>query len=138
AEGSLSRSSRAGDFGPTGPSDTLWTIAQQMRPDNSVSMQQVMLAIQEQNPDAFIGGNINRRKRGQVLRAPTLDRIRSRSQAEAARVVARQNQEFQAPRTVDATRTAETAAPASQPQSAVGDELRLIAADDSESRTAEQ
>ena len=138
AEGSLSRSSRAGDFGPTGPSDTLWTIAQQMRPDNSVSMQQVMLAIQDQNPDAFIGGNINRLKRGQVLRAPTLDQIRNRSQAEATRVVARQNQEFQTPRTVDATRTAETAAPASQPQSAVGDELRLIAADDSESRTAEQ
>src|SRR5690606_13480292 len=87
---------------------------------------------------AFIGGNINRLKRGQVLRAPTLDQIRNRSQAEATRVVARQNQEFQTPRTVDATRTAETAAPASQPQSAVGDELRLIAADDSESRTAEQ
>src|SRR5690554_7018370 len=47
-------------FGPTGPSDTLWSIAQRMRPDSSVSMQQMMLAIQDLNPDAFIDGNINK------------------------------------------------------------------------------
>ena len=106
----MSRGYQADTFGPTGPSDTLWTIAQQVRPDGSVSMQQVMLAIQDQNPNAFIGGNINRLKRGEVLRIPSLDQIRSRSRAEANRVVAQQNQEFQSPRTVDATDTAQAAA----------------------------
>ena len=45
---------RARTLGPTGPSDTLWNIAESVRPDSSVSMQQVMLALQDLNPDAFI------------------------------------------------------------------------------------
>ncbi len=137
AEGSLSRGYQADTFGPTGPSDTLWTIAQQVRPDGSVSMQQVMLAIQDQNPNAFIGGNINRLKRGEVLRIPSLDQIQSRSRAEANRVVAQQNQEFQSPRTVDATDTAQAAAGQGATQAAAGDELRLLVADESESRSTE-
>ena len=137
AEGSLSRGYQADTFGPTGPSDTLWTIAQQLRPDGSVSMQQVMLAIQDQNPNAFIGGNINRLKRGEVLRIPSLDQIQSRSRAEANRVVAQQNQEFQSPRTVDATDTAQAAAGQGATQAAAGDELRLLVADESESRSTE-
>src|SRR5690554_3441773 len=116
-------------FGPTGPSDTLWSIAQRMRPDSSVSMQQMMLAIQDLNPDAFIDGNINKLKRGQVLRAPTLDQIQSRTKAEANRVVARQNEEFQSPRPVDATRTAQAeTAPAQTAENAGTDELKLLVA----------
>ena len=42
-----------------------------------------MLAIQDLNPDAFIGGNINRMKSGQVLRLPDAEQISRRSQAEA-------------------------------------------------------
>ncbi|WP_323750860.1 FimV/HubP family polar landmark protein [Marinobacter sp.] len=127
-------------FGPTGPSDTLWTIAQRMRPNNSVSMQQVMLAIQDKNPNAFIGDNINRLKRGQVLRAPTLAEIEQRSKAEASRVVARQNQALKTPRPVDATQSSEKAAqPIAKPQEAeAGAELRLIAADETEARSEEQ
>lgn len=129
AESSLARGYQADTFGPTGPSDTLWTIAQRVRPDSSVSMQQVMLALQDQNPNAFMGGNINRLKRGEVLRVPTMEQIRSRSQAEANRVVAQQNEAFQS-RTVDATRTAEAeSAPAHTQAGAAGDELRLLVAD---------
>jgi len=127
---------RSDTFGPTGPSDTLWTIASAVRPDNSLSMQQVMLALQDLNPDAFIGSNINRLKRGQVLRVPTANQIRRRSPAEAIQIVAQQNQEFQKPkRTVDAT-------PAQQPEgggagevAASGDELKLLVADDKGGRS---
>ena len=42
--------------------DTLWEIAINTRPNRQVSPQQMMLAIQDSNPGAFIGGNINRRK----------------------------------------------------------------------------
>lgn len=134
AEGSLARGYQGDTFGPTGASDTLWTIAQKVRPSTSVSMQQVMLAIQDQNPDAFIDGNINRLKRGEVLRIPSLDDIRSRSRAEANRVVAQQNQDFQSPRPVDATKSTETASAQAAGQTASGDELRLLVADESESR----
>ncbi|GAA0839575.1 hypothetical protein GCM10009113_03210 [Marinobacter szutsaonensis] len=136
AESSLGRGYSADTFGPTGASDTLWTIAQRVRPDNSVSMQQVMLAIQDLNPDAFIGGNINRLKRGEVLRVPTKDQIQSRTRAEATRIVSQQNQEFQSPqRTVDATPTPQQAQPTEQAAAGAGDaELKLLVSEDSDSR----
>ena len=71
------------DYYVVQPGDTLWEIAQRVRPDNSVSMNQVMLALQDLNPDAFINGNINRLKRGEVLRVPDIDDIRARTQAQA-------------------------------------------------------
>ncbi|NCE87627.1 FimV/HubP family polar landmark protein [Pseudomonas sp. Q1] len=55
--------------------DTLWEIAEKSR--NGASVQQTMLAIQALNPDAFIDGNINRLKTGQVLRLP--DRVQATS-----------------------------------------------------------
>ncbi|WP_298447274.1 FimV/HubP family polar landmark protein [uncultured Marinobacter sp.] len=126
----------SGTFGPTGPADTLWTIAATVRPDNSLSMQQVMLALQDLNPDAFIGNNINRLKRGQVLRVPTADQIRNRSRAEATRAVAQQNQEFQQPkRTVDATVAQQSAAGVAGASQAGGDELKLLVADDEGNRS---
>ncbi|MBD3641596.1 MAG: hypothetical protein HUJ18_11435 [Marinobacter sp.] len=136
AESSLGRGYSADTFGPTGPSDTLWTIASRVRPDNSVSMQQVMLAIQDLNPDAFIGGNINRLKRGEVLRVPTRDQIQSRTRAEATRIVSQQNQEFQSPqRTVDATPAPQQAQPTEQAAAAGGEaELKLLVAEESDSR----
>jgi pilus assembly protein FimV len=140
AERSLSRSSGSSSrtMGPTGPSDTLWSIAQRMRPDSSVSMQQVMLAIQEENPNAFMGGNINRLKRGEILRVPSVEQMRSRSRAEANRVVARQNQEFQSPEPVDATATAAQPDATQPAEEASGDsELKLLVADEEATESRE-
>lgn len=138
AEQSLSSGYRANTFGPTGPSDTLWTIASQVRPDDSVSMQQVMLAIQDLNPDAFMGDNINRLKRGEVLRIPSMDQIQSRSRAEATRLVAQQNQAFQSPqRTVDATSEQSAGSAAQAASGTGGDELKLIVADDGDQQASE-
>ncbi|MFZ3183548.1 MAG: FimV/HubP family polar landmark protein [Pseudomonas sp.] len=64
----------------TTSSDTLWEIARRV-PGGSAH--QTMLAIQDLNPDAFIGGNINRLKSGQVLRLPDQQQINSRSPSEA-------------------------------------------------------
>ena len=120
-------------FGPTGASDNLWSIASRIRPNNSVSMQQVMLAVQDLNPDAFIDGNINRLKRGQVLRVPSLDQIQSRTRAQAIQIVARQNQEFRSPEpesTIDATADTAEATPApAATQDTGGGELKLLVAD---------
>ena len=59
----------------TTANDTLWEIAQRARAGGSVH--QTMLAIQDLNPDAFIGGNINRLKSGQVLRLPNEQQVQS-------------------------------------------------------------
>ncbi|WP_285418571.1 FimV/HubP family polar landmark protein [Pseudomonas sp. efr-133-TYG-5] len=74
----------------TTPRDTLWEIAAKARTGGSV--QQTMLAIQALNPDAFIGGNINRLKTGQVLRLPDEVQSTSLPQAKAIAEVAAQNE----------------------------------------------
>ncbi len=110
--------------------DTLWEVAQQVRAGGSVH--QAMLAIQDLNPEAFLGGNINRMKSGQVLRLPSDEQIRSRSQSAALAQVAAQNAAWREGRgaapgaqQLDATRRSEAAvAPA---QSEGGDNLRLVA-----------
>lgn len=78
----------------TSDTDTLLDIAQQVRPDASVTLQQTMLAIQALNPDAFIEDNINRMRSGQVLRVPNREEIEATDAATAATEVIRQNQEF--------------------------------------------
>ncbi len=59
-----------GDYGPVQEKETLWAIASQMRPNDSISVQQMMLALYRTNPEAFINNNINGLRRGQVLRMP--------------------------------------------------------------------
>ena len=74
--------------------DTLWSIAQSGRPA-AASVQQTMLDIQRMNPEAFIGGNINRLKAGYVLRLPTEEDITPRSFEQAVAEVARQSERWQ-------------------------------------------
>jgi len=71
--------------------DTLWEIAEGVRPDSSVSIHQTMLALQRENPEAFIGSNINLLRAGQILRIPEREEISSMTQREALREVASQN-----------------------------------------------
>jgi len=74
--------------------DTLWGLALKMRPSKSVSVQQTMLAIQQRNPEAFIGDNINMLRKDKVLRAPTLSEIQRTSFQEAVSAVKRQTQNW--------------------------------------------
>lgn len=63
--------------------DKLWNIAKSMRPDESVTLYQVMMALLQSNPDAFVDGNVHRLKVGKVLRIddPSLLTAMSRQQA---------------------------------------------------------
>ncbi len=63
--------------------DTLWSMANRMRPDNSVSVEQMMLALVRENPEAFIKENINGVKRGYILRMPDRASITSLGRQEA-------------------------------------------------------
>ena len=116
-------------FGPTGATDTLWGIALAVRPNDTVTPQQVMLAIQDLNQDAFIDGNINRLKRGQVLRIPTEEQIRARTRQQALTEVSAQNAALARPttRVVDTAPPRPAVQPPAQPE--VDAELRLVAGD---------
>ena len=102
-----SRSSNGPDQYRVKRDDTLWEIAQSVRPGSDVSVQQTMLAIQRKNPQAFINGNINRLKRGEVLRIPDRGDIERLTVRDAISDVARQNKEWRGESRVaqiDATR----------------------------------
>ena len=75
-------------------SDTLWGIALETRPAGS-SVHQTMLAIQDLNPNAFIGNNINTLKAGQTLTLPSAEQAAVRSRAEAIAEVSNQTAAWQ-------------------------------------------
>jgi len=119
-----------GTYGATNSKDTLWDIATKARPDRSVSHQQVMLAIQDLNPNAFIGDNINRLKAGQVLRLPTLDQIKKRSQGSAIEQVIAQNQAMKPKKSKTLVSAAKNVPSANKSAAtASGNELKLVVAD---------
>jgi pilus assembly protein FimV len=81
-----------GTYGPVKASDNLWNIAVATLPDDSVSVQQAMIAIQKANPGAFINDNINLLRKGQVLRIPGRDEMVVLSARDAIAQVSYQNQ----------------------------------------------
>ncbi len=69
--------------------DSLGKIARQAKPEG-VSLEQMLMAIQRNNPDAFVGGNINRLKSGVILNLPGKDEAATLAQPDARRMVAAQ------------------------------------------------
>ena len=80
------------ELGPMIATDTLWSIATAARPDESVTVQQMMLALLRANPEAFSDANINMLRRGAILRLPELAELGTESVSEAFAEVKRQNQ----------------------------------------------
>ncbi|KAF6687551.1 FimV family protein [Pseudomonas sp. EKM23D] len=88
----------------TTPRDTLWEIAEKHR--NGASVQQTMLAIQALNPSAFVDGNINRLKTGQVLRLPDTVQSTALPQPQAIAEVRAQNEAWRQGRRTAANQAA--------------------------------
>ena len=70
--------------------DTLWSIAERFAQNSGVSVNQMMLAIQEANPNGFTQDNINNLKAGVILRIPAAEAARRISRQEALAEVRRQ------------------------------------------------
>ena len=119
----------------TSRADTLWDIALKSRPQGA-SVQQTMLAIQDINPTAFSGSNINNLRANHTLTLPTAEQAATRSHAEAVAQVASQTAAWRnrvpatepTARQLDA-RERDAAGPAPS-QSRNGDSLRLVSGTD--------
>jgi pilus assembly protein FimV len=112
--------------------DTLWQVAQQLRPDADVSIEQTMLGLLRTNPDAFYNNNINELKAGYILRVPDREELTRISRTEAAREARRQYAEWREARNLVAPTEAPAQAAAPQAQGAVESSLQLVAPDLSE------
>lgn len=75
--------------------DTLWSLAKRYRPDDSVSIQRMMLAMLSANPDAFNMPNINALRAGTVLRIPDVSQFGSADRQVVLAEVTRQNEAWQ-------------------------------------------
>jgi FimV-like protein len=83
-------------FGPITPEHTLWRIASDNLPDESISIYQYMLALVESNPHAFIAGNANLMRSGVLLELPSATSARAVSADEARQRLRQQNEWFSA------------------------------------------
>lgn len=81
------------EYGKIKRGENLWKIANQLR-DGDVSVEQMMLALYRDNPQAFYGNNISMLKEGAVLRLDSQDKARSISNKKALADVARQNADW--------------------------------------------
>ena len=89
------RAAGGNEYGPVASGETLGEIARATRPDESVSINQMMLALLKSNPDAFFKDNINALKRGAVLRIPSGEEVAANGTArEAAAAVRAQIDEW--------------------------------------------
>ncbi len=62
-------------YGPITSKDTLWNIATRIRPDKRLSVYQVMQALYQENPQAFLDSNINYLVEGQYLKIPSFNNM---------------------------------------------------------------
>jgi pilus assembly protein FimV len=83
-----------GTYGPVQRAETLWAIAERFRPDG-VSVNQMMIAIFQANPEAF-AGNINVLRAGSSLRLPDSADLGALTTTVANAEVRRQTDEWQA------------------------------------------
>lgn len=80
------------DYGITKKGDTAWKVAEKLRPSDEISVYQIMMALQQSNPSAFVNGNIHRLKEGQVLRIDDPSLLTAMSKEQAAQQYQSQTQ----------------------------------------------
>ncbi len=126
------RSVSGNEYGPVAAGETLGEIARSTRPDDAISVNQMMLALLKNNPNAFFKENINALKRGAVLRIPSAEEIAASGSArEAAAAVRSQIDDWRGTMSSSPTLVADTTSAASTRTSATtsrssGERLALV------------
>ncbi|MCS4295309.1 pilus assembly protein FimV [Comamonas sp. BIGb0152] len=128
-----------GDTVRTQRGDTLGRIAAQNKPAD-ISLDQMLVAVVQSNPHAFVGGNVNRMKAGVNLTMPSAEQARAVSPRQARQMVAAQSRDFNSYRSQLAAKAApaqvatdtraasgkvEASVDDKKPQSVAPDQLKL-------------
>ncbi len=92
----LNSNAEAASYGPTRTGEAIWHIAKKISPPSeSVSIYQIILALQKFNPDAFkLPCNLNSLKVGVSLQLPKVEEIQTITYHEAQQEYNRQNTEW--------------------------------------------
>lgn len=83
------------NYGPVARDATLWSIAQELQAlGGGYSIEQIMMALLQDNPEAFYNGNVNELKAGHVLRIEDPSTIGAISRAAAIAEHRRQTEQW--------------------------------------------
>ena len=115
AELSIPEYRSGASYGPIAKQETLWSIAYKLRPDPSISMDQMQIALFEANPGAFIG-NISQLRRGATLQVPSVEEILAVDPATAKQRVAQARRSNSVPAAQPASRPAPAKPVAAKPE----------------------
>src|SRR4029077_11416548 len=85
----------ARQYGPIKPGETLGRIARSVKPDG-VTLEQALVGLFQENPDAFIRKNMNLVKSGKILRVPEKEKFVATPQKQAVHEVRLQVADFNA------------------------------------------
>ncbi len=80
-------------YGPVQSNETLWAISERLRATSGVSLNQMMVALYQTNPEAF-AGNINLLRRGAILRVPGAAALAGVNRSAATAEVQRQDAQW--------------------------------------------
>lgn len=86
AKAAAPAASPADTYGPVKKGDTLNKIASEMKAE-SVSLEQMLVALYRENQSAFIDNNMNRLKTGQILRVPAASDVARITNTEAKKEI---------------------------------------------------
>lgn len=75
--------------------DTLWEIADEIRADRSLTIEQVVMALYEANRDAFFENNVNNVWAGEILMIPEREEVAALPERQARKVFFAQYDEWQ-------------------------------------------
>ncbi len=93
-ESATTSSSSASVYGPVSKTDTLWKIADKVKPSSEITNEQMMMAILEANPHAFHKRNVNFLKSGVELQIPDKESVLKLSRRQAASLFAEHNEKW--------------------------------------------
>lgn len=115
--------SSADSYGPVRRNETLWTIANRVRPGSDISVDQMMHALLRENPQAFMNNNINQLKAGATLRIPDREQIMSITTNEARAESNRQAREWRDGQSAPVQESEPQEAPPEEPEAVAETEV---------------
>ncbi|BCX81579.1 hypothetical protein MIT9_P1157 [Methylomarinovum caldicuralii] len=103
-------------YGPVRRNESLWKIAEKLKPDAAITTEQMIMALYRKNPRAFEHDNVNELKAGVTLKVPEREEILSLSPREARQAFHRHYQNWLAQRAPEPEPQKEAAEDVKQPQ----------------------
>lgn len=98
---SVSSALGAGEYGPTASNDTLWEIAERTSRGAGVTVEQMLMALYDNNPKAFYKPNVNALLAGKVLKIPRSETILKLSHKQAVNELNQQTRAWKHPQSVE-------------------------------------